>query len=130
MNTRLLLVLDIVINALNMYLSSVAKIDFIHALLKKSVKRLVFFVVLLLTLLVSLWMSVLGVVFFCCVSLLNLTHVQAMLAVLGLNLIGILILLIWFRCIKKQIKSLRRSSSKIGLAYLIRIFNGLWNKSN
>lgn len=125
MNTRFLAILNVIIDAVDRYLSTVQP-QFIHSL-RKSFKSLILFVITLCVLIFSTWALLLAFGFFELIAL-GLTHIQALFLLLGVNLTLLLIVIVWFRCIKKRILSLRRSGIAVILSYTIRAINKLRNK--
>ena len=121
-------VLEVIISALAVYLSSMAKIDFVQTMVKNSVKRLVLFTLLFAIVLLSIWVSVLGLIFFYLISV-HLTPIQIMLILLGVNLLGLVVMLILFTRVKRQALDLRRSGMQVMLAYIIKILDEGLQKS-
>ena len=128
MNDKLAALLDIVINALDMYLNSVARIDMVEALVKKSAKHLIIFVLLLTIILLSIWGSVLSLIFFYLLTF-NLSMIQTLLIILGVNLLGLVALSLWFTRLKSHITSVRQSTVRMLSAYIFKAVNQARNKS-
>lgn len=128
MNDKLAALLDIVINALDMYLNSVARIDMVEALVKKSAKHLIVFVLLLTIILLSIWGSVLALVFFYLLTF-NLSMIQTLLIILGVNLLALVALSLWFTRLKSHIASVRQSSIRMLSAYIFKAVNQARHKN-
>jgi hypothetical protein len=126
MNEKLLNIINTVVNALDVYLCTVTKAKFEHSLLQ-SIRKWAVWGVGLIILLLSTWITLLSVLFISLDSI-GFTYIQAILAVLGINLVGLLILALWFKCLKKQTVTIRRSGLGVIITYLIKSANNNRNK--
>ena len=120
MNTKILAILNFVVDAVDTYLFSTLQPQFVHSL-TKSLNRLIGFAISLSILFLSAWALILSCGFFYLVSI-GLTHIQAVLTLLGINLTLLLILFSYLRCcLKKRITSLRRSSIIVIVIYILKV---------
>lgn len=127
MNTKFLTILNFIVDAVDKYLFSTVQPQFVHSL-GKSFKCLIWFIISMSIFLLSTWTLLLLLGFFCLLSI-GLTHIQASLALLGINLIIIILILFGvLRCLKKRLLSLRRSGLAVILTYVVRSINKLLHK--
>lgn len=125
MNTKLLATLNVVIDALGAYINTMAKVDFIYILVK-SMKRVLLCGLFLAVLLLSTWASILGLIFVY-VSSIGFSDFQALWLILGINEVGIVVVLTWLYCIKRRFAALQRSGVRVVLTYIVKSINRLRN---